>query len=147
MYRRDALKTIPLSLAGLTGAVSPSHAAPNGNVSAPYAQVKPYNGTPTLFLSGKPVFYSGLWVTTPAPDHWGHKQGSWPLPLPGDTDTAQRTARTGSHIYDFLTGSEWCGPRAGHSDHFDFSKAAAQFEQILKADSEALFHLRIQRLG
>ncbi len=130
-------------MAGLAAANRP--AAKQSDPSAPYAEIRVYNGTPTLFLKGKPAFYSGIWVTTPSPDHWGSRKESYPWPLDGDSDNAQRTAaETGSHIYNFFTGEEWCGPGEGRAGHFDFSKVEASLGRILKTDPDALFHPRIQ---
>ena len=38
---------------------------------------------------------------------------------------------------------EWCGPRPGHPEHFDFSTVQARLQHVLDADPEALFHLRV----
>ena len=141
MNRRDMLKIIPLSAAGY--ASLPGLNSLVAGSSVPYAEVKQYNGTPTFFLDGRPVFYSGMWVTTPSPEHWGHAEESWPHPHGGNSDTAQRTAETGIHIYAFGAGHEWCGPRKGLAGHFDFSNVEASFNRIIVADPQARFHLRI----
>jgi hypothetical protein len=142
MKRRNALKAVTLAAAG---AAELAGVNPAQTKEAPYAEIKEHNGAPTLFLKGKPTFYSGLWVTTPTPDHWGHSKMSMPLPIDGDTDSAQRTAsETDTHIYDFFTGTEWCGPGAGHTGHFDFSKVEPCMRRILDTDPKALFHPRIQ---
>lgn len=138
MKRRDTLKIIPLSVACLQGFSGIINAALKDKESIPYAEVKLYNGTPTLFLNGKPIYYSGMWVTTPSADSWGHAKESWPHPHGGDSDTAQRTAETGVHIYVFGIGDEWIGP-----DSYDFSTVEARFNQIIKTDPLARFHLRI----
>jgi hypothetical protein len=85
-----------------------------------------------------------MWVTAPSPDHWGHVAWSAEHPESGDSDTAQRTAETGTHIYAFGVGREWCGPREGRSGHFDFSDVEASLARILETDLQARFHLRIQ---
>ena len=138
MIRRDTLKIMSLTATYLSGFSDILNAASKDNKSTPYAEVKPCNGTPTLFLDGKPAYYSGIWVTTPSPDSWGHAKESWPHPHRGDSDTAQRTAATGAHIYVFGIGDEWIGP-----DDYDFSTVEAGFNQIIKTDPFARFHLRI----
>ena len=146
MNRRDALKAAPLAVAGTIAMTEMSRTeAKEADSAAPYAEVKMHTGAPTLFLKGKPAFYSGIWVCTPTPDHWGHKKESYPWPIDGDSDTAQQTvAATGSHIYNLFTGGEWCGPGNGHAGHFDFSTVEASLGRILKTDPDALFHPRIQ---
>ena len=109
-----------------------------------YAQIKQHGGTPALFLDGQPTHYSGMWVSAPSPTHWGHVDWSAEHPTDGNADTAQRNAKTGTHIYTFGVGNEWCGPREGQSGHFDFSGVEASFRQILKTDPMARLHLRIQ---
>ncbi|MBT4483070.1 MAG: hypothetical protein HOC71_05275, partial [Candidatus Latescibacteria bacterium] len=138
MKRRDTLKIIPLSVASLSGIPEKTDASSKDSLSVPYAEVKTYNGAPTLFLDGKPSYYSGMWVTSPSPDHWGHAKESWPHPHGGDSDTAQRTAETGVHIYVFGVGGEWTG-----LDEYDFSTVESRFNQIIKSDPLARFHLRI----
>lgn len=59
------------------------------------AQIKLYNGTPTLFLEGKPVFYGVWWCSAPEVDGW-KDAGLGP-------DYAEET---GIHIYAFDVGSE-----------------------------------------
>ena len=146
MNRRNALKAVPLAVTGATVLADADQAqATENDVSTPYAEIRQHNGAPTLFLKGQPMFFSALWVTTPTPEHWGSTKESYPWPLDGDFDNAQRTAaETNTHIYTFFTGEEWCGPGEGHSGHFDFSKVEASLGRILKTDPDALFHPRIQ---
>jgi hypothetical protein len=97
------------------------------------AEIKTYNGAPTLFLDGKPVFYSAWWVSPPAIDGW-YASGV----------TKKNADQTGIHIYAFDVGpAEWCGPAPGRPGHYDFSTVQARFNRILEADPKALFHLRI----
>ena len=144
--RRNALSAIPLAAAGIAHFAEHAGASEKSAAASPrFVEVRPHNGTPTLFLRGRPVFYTSLWVATPSPDHWGHRKESWPWPISGDSDTAQRTAAaTDTHIYNFFTGPEWCGPGEGRTGHFDFSKVEASLGRILKTDPAALFHPRIQ---
>ncbi|MBD3184227.1 hypothetical protein GF312_18225 [Candidatus Poribacteria bacterium] len=98
----------------------------------PYAEVKTYNGAPTLFLDGKPTFYSALWLTTLTPGLWK------------DADLVKRYAEhTNIHIYAFDVGEAWCGPGPDRKGNFDFLSVDAKFENVIKADPEARFHLRI----
>jgi hypothetical protein len=96
------------------------------------AQIKLHNGTPTLFVDGKPAFYGAWWCSAPQVDSWANAGlGS---------DYAQET---GIHIYAFdVGGEEWCGPGEGRSSHFDFSTVKERFSRIIKEDPKALFHLR-----
>ncbi len=145
MKRRDLIKLVPISMIGYAASSLKSGSTLwESDSSDVYAQIKLHRGTPTLFLDGQPVHYSGMWVTTPSPNHWGHADWSAEHPINGNSDTAQRTARTGTHIYAFGVGQEWCGPREGHSGHFDFSAVEASFMQIIKTDPKARLHLRIQ---
>jgi len=144
MKRRDLIKLLPLSTIGVAATSIESKASfLSTGVSDAFAEVKMHNGTPTFFLDGKPTHFSGMWVTTPTPTHWGHRDWSAEHPGNGDSDTAQRTAKTGTHIYAFGVGREWCGPKEGIKGHFDFSEVEASFKQILKTDPEARLHLRI----
>jgi hypothetical protein len=137
MQRRDVLKMIPLSIAGMTelpamGQGGRGEAA--GMETKPLvAQVKPYNGTPTLFLNGKPTFAGMCWVTTPSSEGWR------------DAVSAPAVAKAGIHIYSFDAGKgfEWVEPKAGRSDPFDFSTVEARYGRIIEADPLARFHLRL----
>jgi hypothetical protein len=150
MKRRDIIKLVPLSIFGFAASSikfqssKSQSSSKDSNSSTAYAQVKQYNGTPTLFLDGQPTYYSGMWVSAPSPDHWGHVEWSAEHPTSGNANTAQRTAETGIHIYVFDVGREWCGPQEGHSGHFNFSDVEASFGRILKTDPQARLHLRIQ---
>ncbi len=144
MNRRKFLKSGLFCISGVHGVLKGNPAfSENSDTNRAHAFVRRHNGVPTLFLDGKPVFYSGMWVTTPSPKHWGHAPESWPHPHRGDSDTAQRTAATGAHIYAFGVGHEWRGPGEGYDGHFDFSDVKASFQRIINADPEARFHLRI----
>jgi len=97
------------------------------------AQIKLHNGTPTLFLDGKPAFYGVWWCSAPQVDGWSSAG------LGRDN-----AADTGIHIYAFdVGGEEWCGPAEGRKSHFDFSTVEMRFNRIIKEDPKALFHLRI----
>ena len=146
MKRRDLLKWAPFTFLAKNGplAMAPKTAldgrpapkkspsvVPPGGVSR--AEVRPYNGSPALFLDGQPIFPAINWVSAPRPDGWEF------------TAQARLNAATGVHIYAFDVGkgTEWVGPGPGRSGDFDFSTVEARFERVIEADSRALFHLRI----
>ena len=93
-----------------------------------------YNGTPTPFIDGKPVFASYVWGQTPSVEGYP------------SAPATQYYAEAGIHFhaFDMGVGREWCGPRPGHPEHFDFSTLKQRLGHILDADPEARFHLRIQ---
>ena len=139
MKRRDVLKIAPLAVFGVAGspgracpaAIPSLGAAPAGGVGR--AEVKPWNGSPALFLDGRPVFPAINWVSGPQPDRWDFEE------------QARRSAETGIHIYAFDVGKgmEWVGPGPGRTGDLDFSTVEARFRRVIEADPEALFHLRI----
>src|SRR5438105_71113 len=102
------------------------------------AQVKQHNGTPTLFLDGQPVFGSHQWLSS----HPGSNG------FPG-ADCVRQFGQAGVHLYALAVGAvpewcgHWCGPRAEHPEHYDFSMVEPQMRGILKEDPDALFHLRL----
>ena len=137
MQRRDVLKVIPLTIAGmrgLAGACKESLKEPAGAEAQPVvAQIRLHHGTPTLFLDNEPAFAGMCWVATPTVEGWR------------DAEYARGVAKAGIHIYAFEAGKdfEWVEPKAGRSDLFDFSSVEARFERIIDVDSLARFHLRL----
>ncbi len=138
MKRRDILKIAPLTVLGLAGRENGSGRpyplfAPGPAAGIRLAEVRPFNGSPALFLDGKPVFPAINWVSGPRPDSWDFEE------------QARRSAETGIHIYAFDVGkgTEWVGPGPGRGNDFDFSTVEARFGRVLKADPGALFHLRV----
>ncbi len=153
MKRREVLKMAPLAAAGtVTGRISgrlfpPStadaaghlvEAGPEGSPSPgaagiASAEVRPHNGSPALWLDGRPVFPAINWVSGPAPDKWDFEE------------RARRSAAAGLHIYAFDVGKgiEWVGPGPGRAGDHDFSTVEARFRRVIEADPQALFHLRI----
>jgi hypothetical protein len=98
------------------------------------AQVRHHNGTPTLFLDGKPVFANYNWLTSD--------------PKPGEflnRECIEDFARAGVHLNAVGggVGSEWVGPGPGRTGPYDFTPLHNRFRLILDADPEALFHFRI----
>ena len=101
--------------------------------SPPYAEIKTHNGTPTLFLDGKPTFYGVWWCSAPEEDGWRNEGFA-----------KENAQAAGIHFYAFDVGrDEWCGPRKCLSGHFDFSTVETRFNRILLEDPNARFHLRI----
>ena len=137
MQRRDVLKALPLSIAGITELVcmGPEGSADTTDIknSRLVAQVRSHNGTPTLFLNGEPVFAGMCWVSTPLTEGWR------------DSEHARAVAKAGIHIYSFDAGKdfEWVEPKAGRSDPFDFSTVEARYGRIIDVDPHARFHLRL----
>ena len=137
MKRRDVLKIAPLSMLGAAGAGSrrfgPSLLAGPEAAGVGRAEVRPWHGSPALVLDGKPVFPAINWVPAPQPDKWEFEE------------QARRSAETGIHVYAFDVGkgTEWVGPGAGRAGDFDFSTVEARFRRVIRADPDALFHLRV----
>lgn len=90
-------------------------------------EVKEFNGTPTLFLNGKPEFWTCLWGRQP------------------DEHTRRTAEQAGIHIYTPQTGclDHWCGPGEGHSGHFDFSSLKQTLDDFVDSDPRALFYVWI----
>jgi hypothetical protein len=96
-------------------------------------EIKNHNGTPTLFIDGKPSFYGTWWTAAPEPDKWIRSDFA-----------RENAAETGIHIYAFDVGRhEWAGPAKGRSSHYDFSSVETRYKRILDVDPDAKFHLRI----
>ena len=97
------------------------------------AEVRTYNGTPTLYLNDQPVFADVQWVGYLDPNG---------LEV---TQTAIRAfAKSNVHIYttDALN-FEWCGPRPGDPRHYDFSTLGPRLQSAVDADPDALLNLRL----
>jgi hypothetical protein len=134
------LKIAPLAAAGAASWGRPARpgtgvtaAARSSGYGISSAGVGSCNGSPALFLDGKPVFAAINWVSGPAPDKWDFEE------------QAKHSAGTGIHIYAFDVGKgvEWVGPGPGRPGDLDFSTVEARFGRIIKADPAALFHLRV----
>jgi hypothetical protein len=145
MKRRDILRAMPLSVAGIAilakeGLFSTLPSLPNEPASGPQkrettlvVRVGFHNGAPTLFLDGRPTFPSIYWVSSPEREKWDF------------AEQARRNADAGIHIYAFDVGKgrEWLGPSTDPAHPFDFSTVEERFGRVLEADPQALFHLRI----
>lgn len=95
-------------------------------------EIKNHNGTPTLFIDGKPSFYGTWWTAAPEAENWIRSDFAH-----------ENAAETGIHIYAFDVGRhEWTGPAEGRSNHYDFSSVEARYQRILDVDPDARFHLR-----
>ncbi len=97
------------------------------------AQVKNHNGTPTIFLDDRPVFAGIHWVA-----------GIDPNFLEINQDCVRRFSEAGIHIYSIdAISTEWCGPHPGNPGHFDFFSVAPRLQNVIDADPDALFLLRL----
>ena len=137
MQRRELLKIIPASLAGMAGLPGRGEGAGTDTraigAQPLAAEVKLYNGTPTLFLNGEPAFAGMCWVSPPSAEGWRDAEG------------AAAVAKAGIHIYSFDAGKgyEWVEPKPGQPEGFDFSSVEARYERIIEVDPRARFHLRL----
>jgi hypothetical protein len=138
--RRDVLRMAPLAAAGaVVGESAKGLLWTSANAWMPArpgvaaAEVKLHNGSPALWLDGKPVFAAINWVSGPTPEKWAFEE------------QARKSAAAGIHIYAFDVGkgTEWVGPGPGRPGDHDFSTVEARFQRVIKADPAALFHLRV----
>ena len=141
MKRREVLRMAPLAAAGAAAGGTirdllwpgPKDAPIRARSGVAAVEVKPHNGSPALFLDGRPVFPAINWVSGPAPDKWDF------------VGQARKSAAAGIHIYAFDVGkgTEWVGPGPGRPGDFDLTTVEARFRRVLEADPAALFHLRV----
>ncbi len=97
------------------------------------AHIRNHNGTPTLFLNDEPAF-AGMHLLG----------GISPAGLAVTQESIRAFAANGIHIYSIdAVDREWCGPRPGREGHFDFSVTGPRLRQVLDADPQALFLLRM----
>lgn len=97
------------------------------------AQVHNHNGTPTLFLDDQPVFTNIHWVG-----------GIQPSGVKITQESIRAFARNGIHIYSIdAMGGEWRGPRPGDPSPYDFRETAPRLQQVLDADPDGMFLLRL----
>jgi hypothetical protein len=97
------------------------------------AHIHLHNGTPTLFLDGKPTFANIHLLGTVLP-----------AGLSATQESIRAFAKNGIHIYSIdAVSSEWRGPVPGVPSHFDFRETAPRLQQVLDADPDALFLLRM----
>jgi hypothetical protein len=99
------------------------------------AYLKHWNGTPTVFFEGKPVF-PGISCG------WGPSMEGWK-----NDAKARVLAPVGVNLYSFDMGAggldhEWCGPGPGHEGDFDFSTLKVRYGRVIDADPNARFYLR-----
>ena len=100
------------------------------------AEVKPHNGTPTLFINDRPAFAGYLWASAPTTTEY---------PI---AEVARAYAAAGIHLHAFDVGSagrppEWAGPGPDRLGDYDFSTVEARYGRILDIDPDAQFHLRV----
>ena len=97
------------------------------------AQVKLYNGTPTLFLDDSPAYANCQLLGSLDPNYRELNRR-----------LMQAYAQAGVHIYSIdSVGPEWRGPQAGQEGHFDFTATAPRLQEVIDADPQALFLLRM----
>ncbi len=97
------------------------------------AQLKTYNGTPTVFLDDKPAFFGCHLVGWMDPKNLTEHQ-----------PYARKYAEAGIHIYSIDTlNVEWCGPKPGNPSPYDFSIVAPRMQAYIDVDPQALFLLRM----
>lgn len=94
------------------------------------AQVRDYNGTPTIYLDDQPIF-GGI--------HWGFDYNF----AAKNQEIIRHYAAAGIHIYSLDgTGTDWCGLRPGKRDPYDFEILGKRLQSVIEADPQALFNLR-----
>ena len=97
------------------------------------AQIKDYHGGPTLFLDDQPVFAGCQLLGGLDPNFRAYNNAIMRV-----------YAGAGVHIYSIDSlGPEWCGPGPGRSGHYDFTVTAPRLQEVVDADPQALFLLRM----
>ncbi len=97
------------------------------------AEVKPHNGTPTLFLDGQPA-YANFNLLSPLDGE--HRAPSQTI--------ARKFGQLGIHLYSIdACGPEWPGPQPGHPSQFDFSTVGPRLQAVLDVNPDAHFLLRM----
>jgi hypothetical protein len=97
------------------------------------AEVRMYGGTPTIYLDDQPVFGGINWLG-----------GMDRSKLQINQEVIRKYSAAGIHIYSLdAISTEWCGPQAEGSGLFDFSPVGPRLQEILDADPDALFLLRL----
>jgi hypothetical protein len=98
------------------------------------AQLRIYNGAPTVFFDDTPAFFGCHLVGSMDPKNPNQHQ-----------DIARKYAEAGIHIYsvDNLNNPEWCGPRPGNPSHYDFWPVVPRLQSYIDVDPDALFLLRM----
>jgi hypothetical protein len=97
------------------------------------AQLKNYNGTPTVYLDGKPSFFGCHLVGYMDPQN----------PTANQT-IVRRYAEAGVHIYSIDNLSqEWAGPHAGSTSHYDFTNVIPRMQSYIDVDPQPLFLMRM----
>lgn len=97
------------------------------------AQIKSYHGSPTLFLNDQPVFAGCQLLGSLDPNFREYNNGIMRV-----------YANAGIHIYSIDSlGPEWCGPGPNRTGHYDFTVTAPRLQEVIDADPQALFLLRM----
>jgi hypothetical protein len=96
-------------------------------------EVKPHNGTPTLFLDGRPA-YANFNLLSPFDGEY--RAPSQPI--------AKKFGQLGIHLYSIdACGPEWPGPRPHDPSLFDFSTVGPRLQAVLDVNPDAHFLLRM----
>lgn len=105
----------------------------------PRAEIKPHNGTPTLFLNGTPTFATFHWGQGPGLAGWS--RGNY----------AREFAEAGIHFYSFDVdvgdgGPPWRYALPGRSEPSDWDplELERRLRHILDVDQEAYFLFRME---
>ena len=97
------------------------------------AQLKIHNGTPTVFLDDKPVFFGFHLIG-------GASVENMKLHRP----YVERYKEAGVRLYSTgVTQAIWAPPRAGEDYAYDFSTVRPEMQSYLDIDPEAVFLMRI----
>ncbi len=97
-------------------------------------ELRNHNGTPQVFLDGKPFFYASMWGVAPKDTEYE------------EAHLASAFGDVGVHIFAFDIGGrhEWRPPsQKGGRIIIDFSTFEKRLQSVIDADPEAKFHFRI----
>ena len=96
-------------------------------------QLKPHNGTPTVFIDDEPAFFGCHLVGYMLPDKLLENQ-----------PFARKYSEAGVHIYsvDNFT-HEWVGPRPGNPSQYDFTLVGQRLQSYIDVDPQAKFLMRM----
>jgi hypothetical protein len=97
------------------------------------AQLKNYNGTPTVYLNDQPAFFGCHLVGSMDPQNPNEHQS-----------IVKKYADVGVHIYSVDNlNPEWCGPRPGNPEPYDFTPVIPRLQSYIDVDPQALFLMRM----
>ena len=97
------------------------------------AQLKPYHGTPTVFIDDQPAFFGCHLVGYMDPNN-----------LAAHRAIAQKYSEAGVHIYSVDNlNQEWVGPHAGSDSPYDFTITVKRLQNYIDVDPQAMFLMRM----